>query len=242
MNSFKQWIKQSLLICTLISTGANGSPPKIQNSATDVKISVDSSGNRYYFAAGKYGYYGLWDYGPVEMIVHSLHAYDTEGNRVLSSPPIIREGGFIGYIHPMADAELRFEGQGTARYATTTKSIWIPKEFYENENIAHVSAEFSVVDGRMSLGPLWPMLTDWGNESSVQPYVELLLWSRTKVKRELQIITTLHNDPVWNSHEAQSSCALRCYKEGALWTGRWWTTEVDQQSACECQKYLLAPE
>lgn len=81
---------------------------------------------------------------------------------------------------PTPEATLQFKGQGTARYATTKSSIKIPDEFYQDKTITQVSAEFSVVDGRMSVGPLLPMLTDWGDESAIREHIEILLWDQSK--------------------------------------------------------------
>ena len=185
MTHYKQWIKQSLFICALaVSACANALPPKHQLSATDVKIVSHPAGwHRYEFTAGQYGYYFLWDYGPVEMIVHAVHGYDDQGNLRLSLPAAKKyiwknRHGYIvkqEYVST-PEATLDFKGQGTARYATTKTDILIPEEFYNDETITHASVEFSVVDGRMSIGPLFPMLTDWGNESSVQEHLEILLW------------------------------------------------------------------
>ncbi len=156
-------------------------PPKVLPSSREVSIIAVSKGGRAYeFSAGPYSYKFLWDSGPTELIIHAIHGYDKEGNLVASMP-----AGIIYYdfdlqrlidIHSEPDALLRFYGNGLARYTTTIPWFRVPEPFYDNTSIQHVTIEFSVVDGRLSVGPWFPMLTDWGDASSVREHVEQLLW------------------------------------------------------------------
>ncbi|GAA4650196.1 hypothetical protein GCM10023116_24790 [Kistimonas scapharcae] len=182
MSNHKRWLKQIgvFLILTLPSM-VMGLPPKIVQSAREVNLVATPIGSRsYQVIAGPYGYRFLWDSGPVEIILHAIHGYDLDGNKVVSLPAgvLYYDIYFERLVDMPSEPELllKFIGNGTARYAETLPLFRIPEQFYSDSMIQHVSAEFSVVDGRMSIGPWLSMLTDWGDESSVLNNIEILLW------------------------------------------------------------------
>ncbi len=182
MQHHKRWLNQIgvFLILTLPSA-VMALPPKVVSSARDVNlVATHIVSQIYQLTAGPYGYRLLWDSGPVQIIVYAIHGYDQDGNKVVSLPAgAIFYDEFndrLLYVPSEPELLLNFIGTGSARYADALPLLRIPDQFYNDSAIQHVAAEFSVVDGRMSIGPWVPMLTDWGDESSVRSHIEILLW------------------------------------------------------------------
>ena len=146
-------------------------PPSEVTSADNVMIKLEHGGSNYYrFTTGEYNYRFLWDGGPTQLKIHGILGYDTEGNVVDYAPAQASTEGV-----PSPDAQFSFKGVGKARHASTDL-FQIPAAFYLNRQIDHIAVDFSVVDGRMSVGPWLPMKSPWGDPSAVREHLELLLW------------------------------------------------------------------
>lgn len=163
----------AMLLALIVPTLARAIPPSEVMSADGVAITLkgDSSNRyRYQFSAGGYNYHFFWDSGPIYLRIHSILGYDDEGN-VIDYTYAQRYGDGV----PVATVTLlSFGGAGKARYATTN-FFRVPVSFYDNENIKHIAVDFSVVDGRMTVGPWLPMSGGWEDLSSVREHQLLLI-------------------------------------------------------------------
>lgn len=147
-------------------------PPCQESSADNVTIRIEHDGSNYYrFSAGEYHYRFLWDGGPTYLKLHGIIGYDTFGNVIAQAPAEVSKEG-----EPEIDHMFKFQGVGRVRHTSTTETFRIPASFYLDNNISHLSVDFSVVDGRMSVGPWLPMTGNWNDPSSVREHLELLLW------------------------------------------------------------------
>ncbi|GAA4650197.1 hypothetical protein GCM10023116_24800 [Kistimonas scapharcae] len=160
-----------VLLVLMLPLAAYALPPTQAISSDSVTIKLEHDGSNYYrFTAGEYHYRFLWDGGPTQLKIHGIQGYDTNGTLIDYAPA---EGAKEGV--PAPDLELSFRGVGDARYASTDV-FRIPASFYLNRQIDHIAVDFSVVDGRMSIGPWLPMRSDWSDASSVSQHLQLLLW------------------------------------------------------------------
>jgi len=159
------------LLVLMLPVPVHALPPTQAISADNVPITLDHDGSNYYrFTAGEYHYRFLWDGGPTQLTIHGIQGYDENGNLIDYAPA---EGAKEGI--PIPDLALSFKGAGDARYASTNV-FRVPASFYLNRQIDHIAVDFSVVDGRMSVGPWLPMKSDWSDASSVSQHLQLLLW------------------------------------------------------------------
>ena len=160
-----------VLLALIVPTLVCALPPTEVTSAYDVMIKLEYKGSNYYrFSTGGYDYYILWDSGPTYLKIHGILGYDAEGNVIdYTHAQVFAEG------IPAPDAQLSFKGVGNVRCASTN-SFQIPASIYLNNDIQHIAVDFSVVDGRMTVGPWLPMTGDWENASSVREHLTLLIW------------------------------------------------------------------
>ena len=156
----------------LQSTHLFALPPIQETSADHVTIRIEHDVSNYYrFTAGEYHYRFLWDGGPTYLKVHGIIGYDSFGNVIAQAPAEVAKEG-----EPAKDYQFKFQGVGRVRHASTTEYFRVPATFYLDRNICHIAVDFSVVDGRMSVGPWLPMSGNWGDAASVREHLELLLW------------------------------------------------------------------
>ncbi len=160
-----------VLLSLILSIPARALPLTQVVSADNVTIQLEHEGSNYYrFTTGEYNYRFLWDGGPTQLKLHRVLGYDANDNVIKSAPAETSKEGF-----PVPDAQLPFKGAGKARHAST-EVFRIPAAFYLNRNIKHIAVDFSVVDGRMSIGPWLPMYSNWDDWSSVKLNLKLLIW------------------------------------------------------------------